>query len=138
MRFHPALTLPAWAALVLALAFVSPEAANATPPCTLNQTNPSVTVCMPAPNALVQSLVHVVAGSTDSNQVTAMQVYVDNKLVYQANAPTAETFVSLAVGYHLITVQGWDSTGATFKSNVSVAMQPPCALNSMNRTVTIC
>lgn len=138
MRFHPALTLPAWAALVLALAFVSPEAANATAPCTLNQTNPSVTVCAPAPNALVQSLVHVVAGSTDSNQVTAMQVYVDNKLVYQANAPTAETFVSLAVGYHLITVQGWDSTGATFKSNVPVAMQPPCALNSTNRTVTIC
>jgi len=126
------------AALVLALAFVSPEAANATAPCTLNQTNPSVTVCAPALNALVQSLVHVVAGSTDSNQVTAMQVYVDNKLVYQANAPTAETFVSLAVGYHLITVQGWDSTGATFKSNVRVAMQPPCALNSTNRTVTIC
>jgi phospholipase C len=138
MRFHPALTLPAWAALVLALAFVSPEAANAAAPCTLNQTNPSVTVCAPAPNALVQSLVHVVAGSTDLNQVTAMQVYVDNKLVYQANAPTAETFVSLAVGYHLITVQGWDSTGATFKSNVPVAMQPPCALNSTNRTVTIC
>jgi phospholipase C len=103
-----------------------------------------VTVCTPAPNALVQSLVHVVAGSTDSNPVTTMQVYVDNKLVYQVKASTVDTFVSaapappLTVGNHLITVQGWDSTGATFKSNVRVAMQPPCALNSTNQTVTIC
>jgi phospholipase C len=138
MKLHSALTIPIGAALVLALAFVGPKAANASPPCTLNQTNPSVTVCTPTPNALVQSLVHVVAGSTDSNQVTAMQVYVDNKLTYQANAPTLDTFVGLAVGYHLITVQGWDSTGATFKSNVNVAMQPPCALSPTNRTVTIC
>ncbi len=138
MKFHPALTFSAWAALVLALAFVSPEAAHATAPCTLNQTNPSVTVCTPAPNALVQSLVHVVAGSTDSNPVTTMQVYVDNKLTYQIKATTVDTFVNLAVGNHLITVQGWDTTGISFKSNVPVAMQPPCALNPTNQTVTIC
>ena len=138
MKFHRALTFSAWAALVLALAFVSPEAAHATAPCTLNQTNPSVTVCTPAPNALVQSLVHVVAGSTDSNPVTTMQVYVDNKLTYQIKATTVDTFVNLAVGNHLITVQGWDTTGISFKSNVPVAMQPPCALNPTNQTVTIC
>src|SRR6266852_7029552 len=108
MKFHRALTFSAWAALVLALAFVSPEAAHATAPCTLNQTNPSLTVCTPAPNALVQSLVHVVAGSTDSNPVTTMQVYVDNKLTYpQFKGSTVDTFVSLTVGNHLITVQGW-------------------------------
>src|SRR3984893_4983686 len=107
-------------------------------PCPLNQTNPSVTVCTPTPNALVQSQVNVVAGSTDSNTVTAMQIYVDNKLVYQVNSSTLNAFVSLAVGNHLITVQGWDKTGANFKSNVPVAMQPPCALNPTNQTVTIC
>ena len=107
-------------------------------PCPLSQTNPSVTVCTPTPNALVQSSVKVVAGSTDSNTVTAMQIYVDNKLVYQVNSSTLNTFVSLPVGYHLITVQGWDKTGANFKSNVPVAMQPPCALNPTNQTVTIC
>lgn len=112
--------------------------AAASVPCPLSQTNPSVTVCTPATNALVQSQVNVVAGSTDSNTVTAMQVYVDNKLVYQVHASTLNTFVSIPVGYHLITVQGWDSTGATFKRNVTVAMQPPCALNSTNQTVTIC
>jgi phospholipase C len=107
-------------------------------PCPLSQTNPSVTVCTPTPNALVQSQVNVVAGSTDSNTVTAMQIYVDNSLVYQVSASTLNTFVSLKVGNHLITVQGWDKTGATFKSNVPVAMQPPCTLNPTNQTVTIC
>ncbi len=107
-------------------------------PCPLSQTNPSVTVCTPTPNALVQSQVNVIAGSTDSNTVTAMQLYVDDKLVYKVAAPTVNTFVTLPTGYHLITVQGWDNKGLTFKSNVPVAMQPPCALNSTNQTVTIC
>jgi phospholipase C len=107
-------------------------------PCPMSQTNPSVTVCTPAPNALVQSQVNVVAGSTDSNTVTAMQLYVDNKLVYRVAAPTLNTFVTLPTGHHLITVQGWDNKGINFKSNVPVEMQPPCALNSTNQTVTIC
>ena len=48
--------------------------------CPLSQVNPSVTVCTPAANALVQSMVHLVAGSTDSNPVTSMQVLVDGTL----------------------------------------------------------
>ena len=123
-------------AMGLSLAVSLP--ARAAAPCPLSSTSPSVTVCTPTPNALVQSAVHVVAGSTDSNPVVAMQIYVDNSLVSQVSASTIDTFVNLAVGNHLITVQGWDSTGATFKTNVPVAMQPPCALNSANQTVTIC
>jgi phospholipase C len=122
---------------VLCIAVAS-SSAFAASPCPLSQVSPSVTVCTPMPNALVQSEVNVVAGSTDSNTVTTMQVYLDNKLAYQIKASTVNTFLSLPVGYHLITVQGWDTTGATFKTNVSVAMQPPCALNSSNQTVTIC
>ena len=112
--------------------------AHAAAPCTLNTANPSVTVCTPSTNALVQSLVHVTAGTTDSNTVTTVQIYVDNKLYTQVKAASIDTFVNLSVGNHLITVQGWDTTGATFKSNVPVAMQPPCALNQTNQTVTIC
>src|SRR5438067_1151882 len=122
---------------VVCITLASGSAFAATP-CALSQVNPSVTVCTPSPNALVQSQVNVIAGSTDSNAVTAMQIYIDNKLVYKVNASSVNTFVSLPVGNHLITVQGWDSTGATFKSNVPVSMQPPCALNSTNQTVTIC
>lgn len=107
-------------------------------PCTLNTTNPSVTVCTPSPNALVQSPVNVVAGTTDSHTVTAVQIYVDNKLVQQVSGSTINSFVDLSAGPHLVTVQGWDNTGSTFKTNVTVSMQPPCALNSTNQTVTIC
>ncbi len=106
--------------------------------CTLSQVNPSVTVCSPAPNALVQSMVHLVAGTTDSNPVTSMQVLVDGTLTQTfKGATTVDTFVALAVGYHSITVKGWDKNGP-FKTDVSVAMQPPCALNATNQTVTIC
>ncbi|HZQ17791.1 MAG TPA: alkaline phosphatase family protein [Terriglobales bacterium] len=121
--------------IVLVLATGS---AYASSPCPLSTTNPSVTVCTPTPNALVQSQVNVVAGSTDSHTVTTMQIYVDNKLTYQVKASSVNTFVTMPAGYHLITVQGWDNTGATFKTNVPVAMQPPCALNTTNQTVTIC
>ena len=125
-------------ALAVAFGAAFSISAHAAAPCPLSSTSPSVTVCTPTPNALVQSAVHVVAGSTDSNPVVAMQVYVDNSLVTQVKTSTIDTFVKLAIGNHVITVQGWDSTGATFKSNVPVAMQPPCALNSANQTVTIC
>src|SRR6266700_7970125 len=118
------------------LALLAPHSAQAL--CPLSQVNPSVTVCTPAANALVQSMVHVVAGTTDSNTVTTMQIYVDNKLTYSAKASTLDTFVSLAVGNHTLTLQEWDTTGTSFKSNVQVAMQPPCALNPANQTVTIC
>jgi phospholipase C len=127
-----------FAAFVSLFSIMCAAPVSAAVPCTLNPASPSVTVCTPAPNTLVQSQVHVVAGSTDSNPVTTMQLYVDNKLTYSVKAPTLDTFVNLAVGNHLITVQGWDSTGATFKSNVPLAMQPPCALNSANQSVTIC
>lgn len=107
--------------------------------CTLRTTNPSVTVCTPAVNAVVPiSPVHVVAGSIDSYPVTAMQAYVDNKLVYQVNASTLNTYIPLTKGNHVLTVQGWDSTGRTFKYNVPLSETPPCALSSTNQTLVIC
>src|SRR5262249_58906279 len=105
--------------------------------CPLSQVNPSLPVCTPAPNALVQTLVHVVAGSTDTSPVTSMQVFVDSQLKQTFKASTVDTFVTLPVGNHTITVKGWDST-RSFKTDVPVAMQPPCALNATNQTVTIC
>ena len=112
--------------------------ALAASPCPLSTVNPSVTVCTPTPNTLVQSQVHLVAGTTDTNTVTTVQVYVDNKLTQSVKASTIDTFVSLAAGEHKLVVQAWDSAGRTFKSSVPVSMQPPCKLNSANQTVTIC
>jgi phospholipase C len=118
--------------------FLLPSPAQAAAPCPLNTTNPSVTVCTPAVNSLVQSPVRIVAGTTDSNTVTTLQVYVDNKLNQSVKASTIDTFVNLPIGFHSVVVQAWDSAGKTFKTSVPVAMQPPCALNPANQTVTIC
>jgi phospholipase C len=110
----------------------------ASAPCPLNPINPSVTICALTPNALVQSPLHISAGTTDSNPVTTMWVYVDNQLVKKVNASTVDVFVDLSVGKHSIQVQAKDSTSAFFRSNFPVVMQPPCALNPANQTVTLC
>jgi len=124
--------------VVLPLALLLSGQSYAAAPCTLNTTNPSVTVCTPSPNSLVQSPVHVVAGTTDSNTVTAVQIYVDSKLNQSVKSSTIDTFVTLPVGPHNIVVKGWDTTGRNFQTSIPVSMQPPCKLNSTNQTVTIC
>src|SRR5436190_22158792 len=88
--------------LFAAFAIASVLPAYAAAPCALSTTSPSVTVCTPAPNALVQSPVHVSAGTTDSNAVTTVQIYVDNKLYTLTQAASIDTFVNLPVGNHLI------------------------------------
>ena len=125
-------------AFIVFVGLVVSSRVSAAASCTLSTSSPSVTVCTPTANGLVQSPVHVVAGTTDSHTVTAVQIYVDNKLTQQVNASSIDAFQTLATGNHLITVQAWDNTGATFKTNVPVAMQPPCALKTTNQTVTIC
>jgi phospholipase C len=137
MNLRPVTTV-GLCAVLLGLVCAASSKAYAVAPCPLSQTSPSVTVCTPTPNALVQSQVHVVAGTTDTLPVTTIQVYVDNKLTFSVKASTLDTFVNLAAGNHLVTVQGWDTSGRSFKTNVPVAMQPPCALNPANQTVTIC
>jgi phospholipase C len=123
--------------IIVAAALAMPGRALAM--CPLSQTNPSVTVCTPTPYSIVNiTPAHVVAGTTDSNPVTTMQIYVDNKLVYQVHANSVDAYIPLTVGNHLLTVQAWDTTGTTFKTNVSISETPPCALNSANQSVTIC
>src|SRR5581483_3413552 len=130
MTFLRKLQIGACGLLCVAFAVGRADAASC-PPGSVNRT---VTVCAPAPNALTQSPVHVTASTTDTNPVSTVQVYVDNKLVTQVKAASIDTFLNLSVGNHLITVQAWDSAGS-FKTSVPVAMQPPCALNPANQTV---
>jgi phospholipase C len=123
-------------AAVSAAALLPRASAQACPP---QPTDPSVTVCTPTVNSIASiSPVHVTASSTDSFAVTTMQVYLDNKLVYQVSANSVDTFIPMATGNHLMTVQAWDTSGRTFKTNVPMSMTPPCKLKATNRTVAIC
>lgn len=105
-------------------------------PCTLSTTNPSVTICTPANNATVTSPVNVVAGTTDSNKVTAMKIYLDGVSVFSTSSNQLNTTISISTtGSHRIAVQAWDSIGQVFKSviyvNVTTSQPPPGDLSNI-------
>src|SRR6185503_2756493 len=91
-------------------------------PCTFNTASPSVTICTPAPNATVASPVHVVAGTTDANAVSFMQIYVDGVSVLTKTGESLDAQAAMTVGAHRLTVQAKDATGAIFKQSESVTV----------------
>ena len=123
--------------LMLSLSMISKTATAST--CTPGPVDPSVTVCTPTQNLIVPTPTHVQASTTDSqHKVVAVQIYVDNALITQVNTDTIDTYINLAIGNHLVTVQAWDDSGATFKTNVNVSMSPPCKLLTQNQSITVC
>ena len=104
-------------------------------PCTLSTVNRTVTICTPANNATVTSPVNVVAGTTDSNNVTAMKLYLDGIAVFSTSSNQLNTTISISTsGTHRIAVQASDSAG-TFKSaiyvNVTTSQPPPGDLSNI-------
>src|SRR3954447_13750966 len=108
---------------------VAVDSSTPTPPasCTLNQTQPSVTICSPANGATVTSPVHVAADTNCQCTVRVMQVYLDGVKAYQVSGTSISTDLAIADGSHRLTVQAIDSTNATFKSsvNITVGSAPP-------------
>ena len=71
--------------------------------CSLNPTSPSVTICSPASGATLASPIRVVAGTTDSQPVTLLQIYVDGSKAYQISGSSLDTSLSLNSGSHRLT-----------------------------------
>ena len=90
--------------------------------CTLNTQNQTVTICSPANGATVSSPVNVVAGTTDSNSIKVLQIYLDGVKVYQVVASSLNTNVNMTNGTHRVTVQATDSANVTFKSTISITV----------------
>lgn len=111
-------------------------------PCTLNTLSPSVTICGPANATTVSSPVPIVAGTTDTNAVSFVQVYVDGLPELTKTGGTLNDPVAMAAGTHRLTVQAKDSVGTVFKQTISVTVAPTpaafCAINTASPTVTIC
>jgi hypothetical protein len=82
-----------------------------------------VTVCSPAAGATTGSPVHVTAAAKSAAPITAMRIYVDNVSKYLVNASTIDTSLSIASGTHSLVVQAWDSTGAVFKTPLTIHVQ---------------
>jgi hypothetical protein len=111
-------------------------------PCTLNSVSPSVTICGPTDGATVSSPVQVVAGTTDANAVSFVQVYVDGLPQLTKTGGTLNDPVAIAAGTHRLTVQAKDSAGTVFKQTISISVPPTpagsCTINPASPTVTIC
>jgi PKD repeat protein len=81
----------------------------------------SVAISSPAPNTKTSAAsVHVVGTGASGFELMAMHIYVDNVLKYRTSGGKANAILALKPGRHHIVVQGWDITGATFKSSVIV------------------
>ena len=70
-----------------------------------------ITISSPAPNATVTSPVTIVASAPSTSPVQAMQIYLDNKLAYQASGQSIKQSFSLAIGKHYVVAKGWDGSG---------------------------
>lgn len=79
-----------------------------------------VTIASPLATTTTAASVQVTGTGFSGYGVTIMQVYLDNVMKSQVIGATANTTLALTAGKHNITVQGWDITGATFKSSVIV------------------
>src|SRR4051794_31240382 len=90
--------------------------------CTLDQTDPSVTICQPADGATVTSPVHIVAGSHSTSPVTVMQIYLDQVKKYEIKAASIDTSLSMTNATHRVTVQGMNQAGAIFKKTINITV----------------
>lgn len=79
-----------------------------------------VTVTSPTFSSTTATSVRATGTASSGYPVTATQVYLDGVLKFQSSAGSADTTLPVAVGTHQIVIQGWDASGATFKSAVTV------------------
>ena len=109
--------------------------------CGTYQISPSVTVCQPVNSTYMPSPVTVQANSFETTKVTAMQEYVDNKLVYSEDVGSFNTTFAEPLGTHFFVTKGWDANGRSFRSNRTVTVYngtPYPACPAALKTASIC
>jgi len=85
----------------------------------------SIDVCLPTQNQVTSTSLHVFANSASVAQITAVQVYMDGKLIY--NNTTGATYVDtafpVATGSHSVVVKAWDAQGTAFTQSRNITAQ---------------
>jgi PKD repeat protein len=81
---------------------------------------PFVTIASPTSTSTTATSVRATGTASSGYPVVATQVYLDGVLKFQSSTSSADTTLPITVGTHQIVIQGWDSSGATFKSAVNV------------------
>jgi acid phosphatase len=88
--------------------------------CTANAVG--VTLCSPTAGTMA-SPVHFVAAARSTHPITAMRIYIDNGAKFTANTSSLNTSLAVPAGTHSVLVQAWDSSGAVFKTPVTIHVQ---------------
>jgi PKD repeat protein len=82
-----------------------------------------VKVSSPANGATTSSPVHFVASASSKYPITAMRIYVDGVSAYTVNAASLDTWIKMSLGTRNVVVQAWDSTGAVFKTPLTLTIR---------------
>lgn len=83
---------------------------------------PGVQFTIGTPSYWVENPVPFSATSTSSlNPIVAMQIYVDNLLVYTTSGSQLSTNLNIAAGDHYVVYQAWDSKGNYYKQSQNLS-----------------
>ena len=88
----------------------------------LNIVGVPITISSPKSNATVSSPVTVTASAPSSSTVGTMQIYIDNKMLYQVSGKSVSHSFALPSGQHKIVAKGWDAYGVGWFSTESVTI----------------
>jgi hypothetical protein len=81
-------------------------------------------ICAPVLNATLTSPVRVFAASNSNFEITAMQVYIDHKLVFDDDSANfIDRTFTLTAGTHSLTVKSWDVTGQQLSQSKTIHVQ---------------
>jgi len=85
----------------------------------------SIDVCLPTQNQVTSTSLHVFANSASAAQITAVQVYIDGKLIYNdtTGATYVDTAFTVATGSHSVVVKAWDAQGTVFTQSRNITAQ---------------
>jgi PKD repeat protein len=86
-------------------------------------TTRTIVMTSPTPNSTVSGSLHVIGSANGPAGVSTMQVYIDGNLKYQVNASSVDTWLTLSIGKHRVTLKAWDSTGASWTTATHVTIQ---------------
>lgn len=85
----------------------------------------SLNLCLPMQNQTTSTSLHVFANSESPAQITAVQVYIDNKLIYSdtSGSTYVDTAFTVAKGPHSVVVKAFDAQGAVFSASRNITAQ---------------
>jgi hypothetical protein len=75
---------------------------------------------------VTSTFLHVFANAySAASQITAVQVYIDGKLIYNdtSEATYVDTALTVAKGSHSVVVKAWDASGKAYSQSRSVTVQ---------------